>query len=118
MSVRAVGPYAPPARQIRSSATRAHLYLAWDEHLMFCAPLCVSVSLELPFAALIEQVLPKTFGDHPEFARINWNEAEWFKSGQPWRPDLQRSLHDNGLQTSHMLRLHTPGLHGIGGSGS
>lgn len=118
MSVRAVGTYTWPARDdVRQFATPL-LYVGWDEHLMFCAPVCLALAPDLPFAALVEQILPQVFGEHPDFARIDWNEALWFKSGAAWRPDPRRSLRDNGLRHKDVLRLRTPGLHGIAGSGS
>ena len=116
MSVRAIGPYAQPARDQGVAAPL--LYIAWDEHLMYCAPLCLRVAPDLPFATLIESILPTVFGEHPDFARIDWNQALWFNAGQAWRPDLKRSLRDNGLRHSDVLRLRTPGLHGIEGSAS
>ncbi len=118
MSVRAIGPYEPPARDDARAFPTPLLYIGWDEHLMFCAPVCLAPSPDLPFAALVEKILPDVYGEHPDFARIDWSQAQWFKSGSPWRPDPRRSLYDNGLRHKDVLRLRTPGLRGIGGSGS
>ena len=118
MSVRAISRYDRPARDDVARFPAPLLYVGWDDHLMFCAPVCLCLPPELPFSALVEQVLPKAFGEHPDFARIDWQRAQWFKSGAAWRPDPNRSLRDNGLRHKDVLRLQTPGLHGIAGSGS
>ncbi len=118
MSVRAIGSYTWPARDDVTHFPAPLLYIGWDEHLMFCDPVCLAPSPDLPFAALIEKILPDVYGEHPDFARIDWQKARWFKSGAVWRPNPQHSLRDNGLRHKDVLRLRTPGLHGIAGSAS
>jgi phenol hydroxylase P4 protein len=63
-------------------------------------------------------VLPGAFGYHPEFKQIDWDKAEWLKSGQPFKPDFDKSLAENGLGHKDALRLRTPGLTGIKGCSS
>ena len=118
MSVHAIGSYSWPARDDAKNFPAPLLYVGWDDHLMFCAPVCLAPPPDLPFAALIETVLPDVYGAHPDFARIDWSKALWFKSGAVWRPDPRQSLRDNGLRHKGVLRLRTPGLHGIAGSAS
>lgn len=118
MSARAQSPYAHPPCDDARHFSAPLLYVGWDDHLMFAAPVCVAPAPDLPFAALIEQILPKAFGEHPDFARIDWSRALWFKSGLAWRPDPQRSLRDSGLRHKDVLCLRTPGLYGIAGSAS
>ena len=118
MSAHEVGLPASSGPSSTRPVTALFFYVAWDEHLMFAAPIGVALTPALPFAALIEDILPQRFGGHPDFARINWTRARWFKGNQPWWPDPTRSLHENGLRHRDVLRLRTPGLHGIGGSAS
>lgn len=92
------------------------LFIGWEDHLMFCAPFAFPFPPNMPFRAVIEQVLPGAFGYHPDFAQIEWAKAEWFKSGQPWQPDFDKSLADNGLGHKDVIRFRTPGLTGIKGS--
>lgn len=89
------------------------VYVGWDQHLMFCAPFCFPLPPAMPFGALVEQVLPGAFGYHPEFARIDWKQAQWLKGGKPFTPDFARSLADNGIGHKDALRLRTPGLTGL-----
>jgi phenol hydroxylase P4 protein len=118
MSVNAIGSYDWQPRDDADQFPAPLLYVGWDDHLMFCAPVCLALPPDLPFGALIETVLPEVYGEHPDFARIDWNNALWFKSGAAWRPDPRGSLQDNGLRHKDVLRLRTPGLHGIAGSAS
>ncbi|AYH43767.1 phenol hydroxylase subunit P4 [Azoarcus sp. DN11] len=92
------------------------LYVGWEDHLMFCAPFAFPLPPTMPFGTVVEQVLPGAFGYHPDFARIDWAKAEWFKSGRRWMPDFGKSLADNGLGHKDVIRFRTPGLTGIAGS--
>lgn len=89
------------------------LYIGWEDHLMYCAPLCIPVPPDLPFAALTSEIIPGLYAAHPDVSRIDWAQAEWFSSGQPFVPQPQRSLAENGLGHKAVLRLRTPGLRGL-----
>lgn len=93
------------------------LGLGWDQHLMYATPLCIPVPPDMPFGALIEKVLPQLYGQHPDFGKIEWGGVQWIKGGQPFTPDLAKSLKDNGVGHKDLLRLRTPGLQGLAGIG-
>lgn len=92
------------------------LYVGWDHHLMFGAPVCLPLPPSMPFAALLTDVLPGVYGSHPDFARIDWTKTFWLRSGAPWQPDPASTLEQNGLRHKSAIRFVTPGLDGIGGS--
>lgn len=92
------------------------LYIGWEDHLMFCAPLCIPVPPSLPFGALITDIIPGLYALHPDAPAIDWSRVEWFSSGRPFTPDASKSLADNGLGHKAALRFRTPGLTGIRGS--
>lgn len=92
------------------------LFVGWEDHLMFCAPFAFPFPPDAPFRALIDGALPGAYGYHPDFARIDWSQVEWFKSGRPWQPQFDRSMAENGLGHKDCLRFRTPGLTGIAGS--
>lgn len=94
------------------------VYVGWDHHLMFCAPVSFPLPPDMPFGALLEQVLPDAFGMHPDFPQIDWDTVVWRRNGEPFEPDLAASLDANGIDHKTVIRMHTPGLNGIGGSGS
>ncbi|EYS97342.1 phenol hydroxylase [Cupriavidus sp. SK-4] len=94
------------------------LYIGWDGHLLFCAPHCLPFPPLMPLREVVDKVLPGVYGYHPDFARIDWGQVQWLRGGQPWQPELDRSLEENGLGHKDVIRFRTPGLDGIGGSRS
>ena len=92
------------------------LYVGWEDHLLFCAPVCLPLPAAMPFGALLADVLPGVYGSHPDFERIDWAQAQWFDSGRPFKPALAKSLADNGLVHKSVIRFRVPGLKGIKGS--
>lgn len=117
MSVVSIGPYAfePADREAVFHGNRL-LYIGWDRHLLFCAPHCFPFAPSMSWREVVENVLPGVYGYHPDFARIDWSCVEWLRGGEPWQPDLERTLEENGLGHKAVIRLRTPGLDGIGGS--
>ncbi len=116
MSVVAAAPYDLPARDSVDKFPAPLLYIGWEDHLLFCAPFCLPLPPDMPFGALATQVLPGVYGYHPDFARIDWNQVQWLKSGKAFSPDPAKSLADNGLRHKDVIRFRTPGLNGIQGS--
>ncbi|MDT7837048.1 phenol hydroxylase subunit P4 [Aquabacterium sp. OR-4] len=92
------------------------LNIGWDQHLMFATPLCIPVPPGMPFGALVQQVLPGLYGQHPQFAQIDWAATEWLRSGERFTPAMDQSLADNGLGHKAVLRFRTPGLAGLAGA--
>jgi phenol hydroxylase P4 protein len=94
------------------------LNISWEHHLMFGWPMCVPLPPETPFAAVIEQVIPSIFSAHPDFAKIDWAQVIWRRSGEPFVPDRAKSLVENGLTHKTTISFRTPGLDGIAGTGT
>jgi phenol hydroxylase P4 protein len=116
MAVAAVRPYEFAPKDTADKFPAPLLYVGWEDHLMFCAPFCVPFPPTLKFGDMCRGAFPGIFGAHPDFANIDWDRAEWFKSGQPWKPDHAKSLAENGLGHKDVLRFRTPGLAGLSGS--
>lgn len=89
------------------------LYLCWENHLMFAAPFCIPVPRTLPFGAVIMEVLPELYGEHPEFEDIDWKRTLWFNSGKRFIPDVGKSLEHHGLGHKAIISFRTPALEGI-----
>jgi phenol/toluene 2-monooxygenase (NADH) P4/A4 len=94
------------------------LYVGWDDHLMFCAPFAYCLPPNTRFGDLCEKIMPNSFGYHPEWAKVDFSQATWRKSGQPWQPDMDKTLAELGLKHKDVLRLSTPGLKGLNGTSS
>lgn len=95
------------------------LYVGWDHHTMICAPIALLVEPEMTFGELVQQVLPGTaFAKHPDYARIDWTQVEWSTSDRPFNPQPSTGLLAQGLGHKAFVRMRTPGLNGIAGTGS
>ncbi|MDE3011003.1 MAG: phenol hydroxylase subunit P4 [Pseudomonadota bacterium] len=94
------------------------VYVGWDKHLMFYAPMCLCVPPAMRFRDLVAGPVAEVYAAHPQWAQIDWSRAVWLRSGEPFTPDPERSLAENGIGHKESLRLRTPGLDGIGGSGT
>jgi phenol/toluene 2-monooxygenase (NADH) P4/A4 len=92
------------------------VYVGWDRHLMFAAPFCFPLPPEMPFKALVGEVMAGSYSAHPDWAKIDWSKVSWLKSGKPFAPDFEKSLAENGVGFKDALRFSTPGLNGIQGS--
>lgn len=116
MAVAAVRTYEFAPKDTADKFPAPLLYVGWEDHLMFCAPFCVPFPPTLKFGDMCRGAFAGIFGAHPDFAKIDWDKAEWFKSGRPWQPDHAKSLAENGLGHKDVIRFRTPGLTGLRGS--
>ncbi len=94
------------------------VYIGWDYHLMFCSPFAFPLPPDMPFGALIADVIPSAFSQHPDFESINWDEAQWLLNGETFEPNPEASLIDQGIDHKSVIRFRTPGLDGIQGTGT
>ena len=92
------------------------LFVGWEDHLMFCAPHCIPVAPGMPFHTLVNELIPAMYSVHPDWQKVDLQRAEWFRSGESFTPDLDKTLRENGLGHKAVIRFRTPGLAGIGGS--
>lgn len=113
---RSLGGYDFPPRDARQNFPAPLLYIGWEDHHMFCSPVCIPVPGDTPFAALQAEILPRIYGEHPDFGNIDWSLVQWLRSGQPWQPDPDATMEENGLGHKAVIRFRTPGLTGIDNS--
>jgi phenol hydroxylase P4 protein len=106
--------------EVRDSVDHFHgnqlVYVNWEKHLSFCAPLAFPLPPAMPFGALISEVIGQFYGLHPDWAKIDWSKASWMLDGKNVTLDPKKSLAENGIGHKSVLRLTTPGLSGPGGS--
>jgi phenol hydroxylase P4 protein len=116
MSVTAIGNYSHASHDDAARFSDPLLYIAWDEHMMFAAPVVLPLSLDTTLDQLQKKVLPKLYGEHPDFARIDWSRAQWFRGSTMFTPKMEGTLASQGFKHKSVLRLRTPGLEGLRGS--
>lgn len=94
------------------------VYVGWDYHLMFCAPVAFASPPDTPFSTLVEDMITGAFSLHPEFDQVDWDKAQWHLNGEPFAPRMDATLAEQGVDHKSVLRFATPGLDGLKGSGS
>lgn len=94
------------------------VYVGWDNHLMFCAPVAFALPPDTLFSKLLEDVLPGAFSQHPDFSKVDWGAVEWHLNGDEFKPEPGKSLIEQGVDHKSSIRFSTPGLDGLKGSGS
>ncbi len=92
------------------------VYVGWDDHLIFSAAQAFPLPPEMPFQALVSEVMPSVFGYHPDFEKIDWDAVEWVLDGESISPAMDKSLNENGVGHKSLIRFKTPGLMGFNGT--
>ncbi len=93
------------------------VYLHWEKHLSFCAALAFPLPPQMPFGAILGEIIPEFYGPHPDFEKIDWAAVTWELDGKPFTPDPEKSLEDQGIGHKSLIRFWTPGLDGRNGGG-
>jgi phenol hydroxylase P4 protein len=93
------------------------VYVSWDDHLLFSAAQAFPLPPEMPFQALVSEVMAGVFSYHEDYEKIDWVTVEWVLDGASFAPDMVKSLKDNGVGHKSLIRFKTPGLMGINGIG-
>lgn len=112
MSVRAN--YANYQGPVRDRVENFHgsqlVYVMWERHLLFCAPLTFLADPAMSFDAFLTEVLTPALAPHPESEKLDFAEAEWRLDGEAFEPRVDATLADNGIGHKSQLRLITPRL--------
>jgi phenol hydroxylase P4 protein len=116
VSVTSLGDYRFPVRDVQAHFPAPLLYIGGDGHMMFPSALCVPVPGDTLFGDLVDGLLPKLYGQHPDFGRVNWAQVQWFRGDRLFTPDRRKTLAELGFKHKSLLRWRTPGLEGLHGS--
>jgi len=118
MAVTAIRPYVGVPLDVQANFHgNVLIFVTWEKHLLYAAPIAFPLPPAMKFGDFLVQVLAGVIREHPDAAKIDWARAVWRKEGEPWAPDLSRSIAENGLAHKDSLLLHTPGLDGVQGMG-
>ena len=96
---------------------RQLLYVNWERHRMFSRPFVLALPPETPFSEIVDRHMSECFSYHPDWQQIDWNTVIWQNGDQPFSPDRDKSLKDNGIGHKDLIRFRTQGLDGIAGTG-
>ncbi|MDV7210192.1 phenol hydroxylase subunit P4 [Azotobacter beijerinckii] len=104
---------AVPRDRVENFHGKQLVYVSWDHHLLFAAPFLLCLPPQTAFGELLDSALQPLLQADPDAAAIDWGKVEWLKDNQPWVPDFERSLADNGIAHKGQLRMRTPGLNSL-----
>ncbi|MDR1967215.1 MAG: phenol hydroxylase subunit P4 [Burkholderiaceae bacterium] len=114
MPVTSTKPYVGVARDLVGNFLGKQIvYVCWDQHLLFAAPMMLVVEPTMLLKDLLDQVWKPLLGADPDVAALKWEQAQWLKSNRPWKPRLEASIADNGIDHKEQLRLRTPELNSL-----
>jgi phenol/toluene 2-monooxygenase (NADH) P4/A4 len=92
------------------------VYVHWEKHLSFCAALAFPLPAGMPFGAFVNEVVKPHYAAHPDAERADWANAAWTVDGREIKPQMDKSLAENGLHHKSLVRFWTPGFDGFRGS--
>lgn len=119
MSVKSIGDYSfTPKDKVENFHGNMLVYMQWEKHLSFCAPLAFPLPPNMPFGDLVAGVLVPAYAAHPDSENVDFEKGEWLLDNEPFTPDFSKSLQENGLGHKSLIRVKTPGLEGLAGENS
>ncbi len=120
MATKFIGKYEPESKdRIENFHGNIVVYVGWDRHRMINSAMAFPLPPAMPFGALLNDVLPSCYKDHPDFEKLDWNETEinWQLNGKPFTPNIEKSLEENGIDHKSLIQFETPTLRGLNGLG-
>jgi len=94
------------------------VYVGWDKHKLINSAMAFPLPPAMPFKALVHEVMPSCYKDHPDFEKVVWDDSViWRLNGEEFTPDFEKSLEDNGIDHKSLVRFETPNLTGLNGVG-
>lgn len=110
MSVIARGEYRfEPADLQKNFHGNQLVYLKWFKHLSIL-PLAFPFPPDMPFGAIVAEILPQFYGMHPDWAKVDVSALKWTLDGTPFEPDPAKGLAEQGILHKSFLSFETPGL--------
>ncbi|WP_321312214.1 phenol hydroxylase subunit P4 [Halarcobacter sp.] len=120
MATKHIGDYNPKTRDVvENFHGNIVVYVGWDKHRMINSAMAFPLPPAMPFNALLNDVLPSCFKDHPDFEKLDWDTTQinWQLNGEPFNPQKEKSLEENGIDHKSLIQFETPTLKGLNGLG-
>ncbi|MCL2658425.1 MAG: phenol hydroxylase subunit P4 [Betaproteobacteria bacterium] len=86
------------------------VYVSRDHHLLFASAFLTCVPPQMKFREFVEGPLKTLIQPDPDAEKVDWTKVQWLKSNQPWQPQFNLSLKENGIEHKDQIRFQTPGL--------
>jgi|TARA_R110002050_G_scaffold280862_1_gene428008 phenol hydroxylase P4 protein len=115
MAVQSIGEY---PIIMKDSVDKFHgnqlVYLYWYGHRVVSSPRAFPFPKEMPFGALISDIIPLIYKIEPDFENLDFEKTEviWEIDGKVITPDFSKSLEENGVGHKSFITFITPSLTG------
>ena len=94
-----------------------NFYIQWERHLLYACPLAYRAPPGMVLRDFLENLLRPDYQAHPDTSALDFGTCIWQHDQQPWQPDLDRTLADNGIGHMSFVQFRAPGLDGLNGVG-
>ena len=109
MSVKSIGDYSfTPKDKVENFHGNMLVYMQWEKHLSFCAPLAFPLPPDMPFGDLVAGVLAPAYAVHPDSENVDFEKGEWCEivDGLYWRfIDKNQSFFSKNPRLNMMVNI-------------
>ena len=90
------------------------VYIFWHGHRVVSSPRVFPLPPEMPFGALLTDIITITYNIEPDFEHLDFDKTEviWEIDGKVITPDFSKSLKENGVGHKSVIKFITPSLTG------
>lgn len=111
MAVTSTKPYVGVPRDLVANFNGKQIvYVNWEQHLLFAAPLMLVVEPGMTFGDLLQNVVKPLIQADPDAASVDLTQVAWRKGKAAWTPNFAATLAENGIVHKEQLHFTTPGL--------
>ncbi|MBS1191405.1 MAG: phenol hydroxylase [Rhodocyclaceae bacterium] len=118
MAVTSTKPYVGvPRDRVENFNGKQIVYVGWDQHMLFSTPFMIVVEPGMKLGDMLQNAVRPLMQPDPDAPAVDFGKVEWLKGKQPWTPNFEASLADNGIRHKQQLTFRTPGLNTLGAAG-
>ena len=90
------------------------VFIYWHAHRVVCSPRAFPLPPEMPFGALLTDIIPISYNIEPDYEHLDFDKTEviWEVDGKIITPDFSKSLKENGVGHKSFITFITPSLTG------
>ncbi|MGB6329484.1 MAG: phenol hydroxylase subunit P4 [Halarcobacter sp.] len=115
MAVQSIGEYPIIMKdKIENFNGNQLVFINWHAHRVVSSPRAFPLPPEMPFAALLTDIIPICYKIEPDFEDLDFDKTEviWEVDGEVINPDFSKSLKENGVGHKSIIKFITPSLTG------
>ncbi|MGR8918305.1 MAG: phenol hydroxylase subunit P4 [Gammaproteobacteria bacterium] len=107
----------PSANRVEGYGGDINFYIRWERHMLFACPSAYRAPVDMSWRDFCEGLARPDYAAHPDAAKLDFEACEWVKDDEPWQPEFDKSLKENGVDHMCYVSFRSPGLEGMLGCG-